>query len=84
MGPISIDIKSKEVSAWGVHAETMGKELENYTLLHCGEYHVSNPDENYSKALDWNIYFLMETPFHNIHNAILFIRKLSASQPFFH
>lgn len=81
---LSIDIKSKEVNAWGCHAETIGKDFKSFPLMRCGEYQTMMPDNNYSNAVDWNIYFLMETSIQDRHNATLFVRKTSASYPLFH
>lgn len=75
---LSIDIKSKEVNAWGCFSDTTWENIHVHPPIHCGEMTCSNPDDNYSTALEWDSYFLME----GARNATLFIRKLSASKPF--
>jgi hypothetical protein len=79
---LSIDIKSKEVSAWGCFADSYDN-IDTPSSIRCGEMNLSNPDDNYSTALDWNNYFLMKTSIADGYKAVLFIRKLSASKPFF-
>ena len=79
---LSIDIKSKEVNAWGCFATSTSDDINIPLPTRCEEMNLSNPDNYYSTALNWDSYFLMETPMQEGYNATLFIRKLSASKPF--
>lgn len=80
---LSIDIRSKEVNAWGCFVDTGTPDSINDLMpRQCGEMNFSNPNDNYSTALNWSSYFLMEAPMQDGYNATLFIRKLSASKPF--
>lgn len=79
---LSIDIKSKEVNAWGCFTD-IGGNINHLPSMRCGEMNTSNPDDNYSTALNWDRYFLMENSVQEGGNATLFIRKLTASRPFF-
>lgn len=77
---LSIDIKSKEVNAWGCFGTWDNKDA--LPVTQCGEVCFTNPDDEYSTAVNWESYFLMETSTQKGYNATLFIRKLSASKPF--
>lgn len=77
-----IDIKSKEVNAWGCFLDISSNNDKDLPPSRCGEMNISNPEDNYSTAVNWSNYFLMESSLQNRHRATLFIRKLSASKPF--
>lgn len=78
---ISIMIRSKEVNAWACFADAWDN-INVAPITRCGEMKVSNIDDNYSTALDWESYFLMEPSMQAGYNATLFIRNLSLSKPF--
>ncbi|MCE5319131.1 MAG: hypothetical protein LLG04_17435 [Parachlamydia sp.] len=76
---LAIDIKFKDVNAWVCFSDTC-ENMDAPPATRCGEMSHSIPENNYSTALNWDSYFLMETS--EGHNTTLFIRKLSASKPF--